>query len=44
MSQYRSQLEERRRRRGKKMREERRREKRIDLEERRIMGRYVWIL
>ena len=37
---YRSQLEERRRRRGRKQREERRREKRIDLEERRMMGRF----
>merc|ERR1712098_815061 len=37
---FKGQLEERRRRRLRKLREERRREKRIDLEERRLMGRY----
>jgi len=37
---YKEQLEERRRRRNRKQREERRREKRIQVEERRLMGRF----
>jgi len=40
LGQYAGQLEERHRRRGKRAREEKRREKKIHLEERRLMGRY----
>merc|ERR550534_797520 len=40
LGQYAGQLEERHRRRGKRAREEKRREKKIHLEERRMMGRY----
>merc|ERR1719367_1827676 len=40
LGQYATQLEERHRKRGKRAREEKRREKKIHLEERRLMGRY----
>ena len=40
LGQYAAQLEERYRKRGRRAREEKRREKKIHLEERRLMGRY----
>ena len=40
LGQYAAQLEERHRKRGRRAREEKRREKKIHLEERRLMGRY----
>ena len=40
LGQYSTQLEERHRKRGRRAREEKRREKKIHLEERRLMGRY----